>query len=69
MSKKITVSPEFIKDFNLCMDYFQVSDEEIIFEKERVRNNYKEALLSYKKTAEMIELILRMNIKHDNRAI
>ena len=51
------------------MDYFQVSDEEIIFEKERVRNNYKEALLSYTKTAEMIELILRMNKKHDHRTI
>lgn len=43
MSKGITVSKEFQAAFKSCMDHWEVTGEELEFEKERVRANYKEA--------------------------
>ena len=43
----IRVSKEFIDAFNLCMDYYECEPDEIEYEKQRVRDNYKEAEVCY----------------------
>lgn len=45
MEKMIT--NEFKKDFYLCMKHWEVSGEELEFEKNRVRKNYLEAERCY----------------------
>ena len=61
-SKPITVSKKFIDDFNLCMNYYGVSGEELEFEKSMVRKNFKDAQISYTKTADMLRTILQMRV-------
>lgn len=53
----IDVSAEFIESFNLCMDYYECTDEEIDYEKKRVRKNYEEAYECYMAIAEEIKVI------------
>lgn len=48
------VSKKFIDDFDLCMKHYECTDEEISFEKERVRANYAEASKCYASIADGI---------------
>ena len=43
----ITVSKEFKAAFNLCMKHYECTAEEIEFEKQRVRANYRDAERCY----------------------
>lgn len=52
---KITVTKEFRQAFKKCMDYYGVTGEELDFEKERCRVNYKEAERCYLSIAKWLE--------------
>lgn len=43
----IKVSKEFKAAFDLCMAYYEVTGEELQYEMDRVRQNYKEASKCY----------------------
>lgn len=47
-------SKKFIDDFNLCMDHYEVTGEELEFEKLRCRDNMKEATICYASIAEKL---------------
>lgn len=42
-----TVSKEFKSAFDFCMNHFEVTGEELEFERQRVRDNYEEAQRCY----------------------
>lgn len=50
--KEVKATPEFKEAFALCMDYYEVTGEELEFEKVRVRANYQEAERCYLSIAE-----------------
>lgn len=45
---------EFIGDFKLCMDHYEVTGEELEYEKQRCRENMKEASICYASIAEKL---------------
>lgn len=42
-----TVSKEFKSAFDFCMEHFEVTGEELSFERQRVRENYEQAQRCY----------------------
>lgn len=50
----ITVTKEFRNAFALCMKHYECTEEEILFEKQRVRANYKDAEMCYLSAAQEI---------------
>ena len=58
--QKITVSKEFKTAFNLCMKHYECTAEEIEFEKQRVRKNFKDAQICYSSIAKTIRKILNI---------
>ena len=51
----ITVTKEFRKAFKKCMDEYKCTEDEIAYEKARVRANYKEAERCYLSIAASIK--------------
>jgi len=51
----ITVTKEFRKAFKRCMDEYKCTEDEIEYEKARVRANYQEAERCYLSIAESIK--------------
>lgn len=51
----ITVTKEFRKAFKKCMDEYKCTEDEIEYEKARVRANYQEAERCYLSIAESIK--------------
>lgn len=54
-----TVSKEFKKAFEMCIEYYEVTGEELVYEKRRVRDNYEQARRCYLDIANGIEIIKR----------
>ena len=50
----ITVSKEFKAAFKKCMEHWQVTGEELEYEKDRCRANYEQAAQCYLAMAEKI---------------
>lgn len=44
---QITVTKEFKEAFSLCMKHYECTDEEIEYERRRVRANYADAEICY----------------------
>lgn len=61
---RVTVTKEFKKAFQLCMDHWEVTGEELEFEKERVRANYAEAERCYLSIASGAILMQRCESKN-----
>lgn len=49
-----TVSREFKEAFDFCMDHYEVTGEELEYEKQRCRENMKEASICYASIAEKL---------------
>lgn len=47
-----TVNREFKEAFDICMEYYEVTGEELEFEKSRVRANFEQAQICYLDIAE-----------------
>lgn len=47
MDKRITVTKEFLQAFKKVMVFYECTAEEIELEKQRVRENYKDAEICY----------------------
>lgn len=58
--QQITVSKEFKAAFNLCMNHYEINGEELEFEKQRVRKNFKDAQICYSSIAKTIREILNI---------
>lgn len=56
-----TVSKEFKSAFYFCMNHFEVTGEELEFERQRVRDNYEEAQRCY--------LDIAKRLGHDTRLV
>lgn len=48
------VSKEFMADFELSMKHYECNQDEIDYEKQRVRENYEDAAVCYKAIADGI---------------
>ncbi len=59
IGEMVKANRKFVEAFNLCMQHYGVTGEELEFEKSRVRANYKEAEKCYLAIAEDIKIIQR----------
>jgi len=49
---RVTVTKQFKKDFDLCMKHYEVTGEELDYEKARCRENMEEATRCYESIAD-----------------